>query len=306
MIAAPAPSLLATPAGPMEAAVAGSGPAVLALHGGMGGYDQSWLLAQALLQDTAAYRVIAVSRPGYLGTPLATGASLAGQADALAGLLDALCILDAVVVAVSAGGPFALELAARHPRRCRALILVSACTGRLTVPPSILSRMRSMRALARVPGLPALLRWQAVRNPARAAGRTISDPEVRDRTLADPVAGPLLRALQCSVFDRLARRLPGTVSDTLLFGGLPEEAVPQVRAPVLVVHGTADAIVPFAHAEAVRRTIPGADLLAIEGAGHVALFTHLDRIRKRARPFIVAADAPETPRAAPRPTPELL
>lgn len=288
MITLPRPSVIATAHGPVEAAVTGAGPALLALHGGMGGFDQSWLLARALAPVPERHRVVAVSRPGYLGTPLTVGAAPAAQADALAGLLDALSIPDAVVAAVSAGGPFALEFAARHPGRCRALILVSACTGRLAVPPHILSRLRAMRVLARIPGLPALLRWRAARDPVAAASRAIADPSLRDRTLADPVAGPLLRSLQRGVFDGLARRLPGTVSDTLLFAGLPEDAVPAVRVPTLVVHGTADEIVPFAHAQAVPRAVPGAELLAVDGGGHVALFTHLDRVRAGAGRFLAA------------------
>lgn len=83
--------------------MSGHGPAVLALHGAMGGYDQSAILAQALVPD--GHRVIAVSRPGYLGTPPAVGTTPEGQADALAALLDALGLADAAVVAVSGGCP---------------------------------------------------------------------------------------------------------------------------------------------------------------------------------------------------------
>src|SRR5206468_12640157 len=47
--------------------ITGHGPGVLVLHGGLGGFDQGSWIAHAL--DLRAHRVIAVSRPGYLGTP---------------------------------------------------------------------------------------------------------------------------------------------------------------------------------------------------------------------------------------------
>ena len=282
----PAPQLVQTAAGAIECAVAGDGVPVLAVHGGMGGHDQSWLLARALLPDISRHRVLAVSRPGYLGTPLALGATPDAQADAHLALLDALGVASAVVVAVSAGGPSALQFAARFPGRCRALILVSTCTGRLDTPPEILRRMGSMRLLARVPGLSALLKWRARRHPEAAAARAIRDPMLCERTLRHPEAGPLLRALQLSVFDHLAARLPGTINDIGQCAALDQLPSPAITVPTLIVHGEDDNVVPFAHARAVQRLAPGSDLMAIAGGEHVALFTHLDLVRETVRAFL--------------------
>jgi pimeloyl-ACP methyl ester carboxylesterase len=35
-----------------------------------------------------------------------------------------------------------------------------------------------------------------------------------------------------------------------------------------VIHGTADPLFPYGHAEALARGIPGAELLPLEGVGH--------------------------------------
>lgn len=72
----------------------------------------------------AGLRVIAVSRFGYLRTPLPADASAAAQADAHACVLDALGIRRAAVLGVSAGGPSALQFALRHPERTAALVLL--------------------------------------------------------------------------------------------------------------------------------------------------------------------------------------
>jgi 2-hydroxy-6-oxonona-2,4-dienedioate hydrolase len=60
--------LVDTPCGPIEYAEAGNGPPVLVIHGAGGGFDQGLELAQPLID--AGFRVIAVSRFGYLRTPM--------------------------------------------------------------------------------------------------------------------------------------------------------------------------------------------------------------------------------------------
>jgi len=111
--------------GPVEYDEAGTGVPVLVLHGTPGGSDQGLAAARALDLDA---RVIAPSRPGYLGTPVTTGRSPAEQADAMVRLLDALDVEDAVVLGTSGGGMAAVELAGRHPARVRGLVLWSAVT----------------------------------------------------------------------------------------------------------------------------------------------------------------------------------
>lgn len=281
-----APILVETNFGPVECRVQGEGPAILAIHGGMGGYDQSTLLARALAPDDASCRVIAVSRPGYLGTPLAVGRDPETQADALAALLDKLDVPLAAVVAVSAGGPSALQLAIRHRKRCRALVLVSACTGPLATPGRVLSRLKLMRNLASVPGLAAFLRRRVGRDPDRAARRSIPDEALRRSTLADPKAGPLLQALQSSVFDRLSMRLPGTRNDIERYRELAAIPFHRIEIPTLLVHGDSDEVVPSSHAAAAHSGIAGSELMSIGGAGHVALFTHLAQVRERSAPYL--------------------
>ncbi|MGO9891008.1 MAG: alpha/beta fold hydrolase [Solirubrobacteraceae bacterium] len=48
------------------------------------------------------------------------------------------------------------------------------------------------------------------------------------------------------------------------------ERVPlrSITAPTLIIHGTADPMFPLAHGEALAAEIPGARLLALDGAGH--------------------------------------
>ena len=79
--------LLTTSVGPVEYVEAGHGHPLLMLHGTPGGSDQA--LAAARVLEVEA-RVLAPSRPGYLGTPLSTGRTPSEQADAMIALLDEL------------------------------------------------------------------------------------------------------------------------------------------------------------------------------------------------------------------------
>lgn len=271
--------------GPVEHVSFGEGPALLALHGGMGGHDQSLILVRAILSDLAGHRVIALSRPGYLGTPQASGITPEVQADLYAALLDALGLEQAVVAAVSAGGPSAIQFALRHPERCTALILVSCCTGHLGVPEQMKRRLPVMRWFARLGWLSALMRWRVRRDPMKAASRAIVDPVPREATLTHPVAGPLMKALQQSPFTALGRRLPGTLNDMEQFERLTALPLDRITVPVLGIHGMADRIVPFEHGDRTRLA-PQGELMAIPGGEHVAIFTHLDDIRTRVERFL--------------------
>src|SRR4029453_8332240 len=111
-----------TPCGPIEYAQAGDGPPVLVVHGAGGGFDQAMFLAVPLFES--GLRVIAVSRFGYLRTPLPADPSATAQADAHACLLDALGIPRVAVLGASAGAPSSMQFALRHPERTAALVLL--------------------------------------------------------------------------------------------------------------------------------------------------------------------------------------
>ncbi|MGJ7459023.1 hypothetical protein ACR80S_03370 [Halomonas sp. MA07-2] len=69
-----------TPCGLIEYAVAGEGIPVLVVHGAGGGFDQGLDALEPLAGE--GLQLIAMSRFGYLRTPLPTDASAAAQADA--------------------------------------------------------------------------------------------------------------------------------------------------------------------------------------------------------------------------------
>ena len=110
------PRTVSTASGPVEYAERGEGEPILSIHGTLGGWDQGLVAGEYLRVN--GFRIIAPSRPGYLGTPLSTGRTFAQQGDALAALLDVLEIDRIIVFALSGGGPAGYELAVEAPRPC--------------------------------------------------------------------------------------------------------------------------------------------------------------------------------------------
>jgi len=115
--------VIQTPSGLIEYASVGDGYPVLMVHGAGGGYDQGLLLGEFLGDD---FRQIAISRFGYLRTPLPAEASPIAMADVYANLLDELNISKVAVFGISRGGPSSLQFALRYPDRCSALVMFSA------------------------------------------------------------------------------------------------------------------------------------------------------------------------------------
>ncbi len=113
--------------GPIEYVKKGSGPVILVLHGGLGGYDQGLVIGSPLLKE--GFTILAPSRPGYLRTPLSVGPLHEEQADAMISLLDTLGISQVSVLGFSDGAHVAFELALRYPHRILGIALNSISTA---------------------------------------------------------------------------------------------------------------------------------------------------------------------------------
>jgi pimeloyl-ACP methyl ester carboxylesterase len=276
------PKIVPTQAGPLEYVDTGKGPVVVALHGAMGGWDQSLILAQAAL--TGPHRILALSRPGYLGTPLRAGITPEEQADLFASLLDTLGVEKAAVIAISGGGPCALHFGLRHPRRCAGLVLISTCSGIIWEP--IPFAFHLMKALAHIPFLVRVMKRKALGNLEKSLARAIADAATRQRLLGEPEVMALYRALMESTFDRMAERIRGTNNDIRITRtrDYPLEAI---RVPCLIIHGTHDRVVSFdAHAKRFASRLPEVKLVAVAGGEHVTLFTHREQVRTEVAQFL--------------------
>lgn len=250
------------------------GPPVLVATGGGAGIDS--IHALPWLTD-AGYRVIAVSRPGYYGVPLAAAPSLTAQADLYAAVLATLDLSGPVhVFGLSAGGPTALHYAARHPSA--SLLLWCAVTGPYAPNPEALESAIAKVVLSSRGQ--ALLSWLLSRSARWLPRMTmaaflrteseLSAPEI-DAVVEQTLSVPAHR-------QRFRRFVDSTTPMTKLYTGMMDEVDKMDRdwsvdwasidAPTLAVASPVDRDVPIAHVERLREALPAAQILELRAGGH--------------------------------------
>ena len=280
-------SIALTACGPIEYALAGHGPPLLVIHGGMGGYDQALGLGDLVNRHAVdgGFMVVAPSRPGYLRTTVDVGLTPEEQADALAALLDHLHIAQVGVLAGSYGGPIAVQFALRHPHRMWGLVLLAAITQRCVVglqwPVSDRALLSPSGALF-VDFVHWLLYLRARSRPTelvrffmtRMTAPSVSAREI-DRRIALLNQFPdQVRALQqmfCSMTP-MSLQMAGSLNDEKQIACLPAYPLEDIQAPTLWLHGRDDCVGPgFAGAESAAGRIPGSKFLVVEQCGHFML-----------------------------------
>jgi pimeloyl-ACP methyl ester carboxylesterase len=206
----------------------------------------------AVLRDQ--YRCIAWDERGHGGTGQVRELSpftYWDSAEDLAHLLGHLGVASAILVGMSQGGFLSLRCALKYPALVRALVLIDTQAG-----PEDRTQLMGNRALA-------------------------------DFWLAN---GPSDALLDNAERVLLGENWPGAAAwrekwwhfqprhflECLTTLGEREDLTDRlrdIRAPALVIHGTADVAIPVARAEALAHGL-NADLRLIEGAGHAANLTH--------------------------------
>jgi pimeloyl-ACP methyl ester carboxylesterase len=255
-----------TPCGPIEYAEAGSGLPLLVVHGAGGGFDQGLDFAGSL--PRRGFRVIAVSRFGYLRTPLPDDASPIAQADAHACLLDTLGIERTAIMGGSAGAPSAMQFAIRHPDRCSALVLLVPLAGKpsgASMPPVAPSTSRE-RTLMRIVGSDFAF-WLTAKLSPELVIRTIlaTPPEVLhaasrgEKARIDRIVSHVLP---------IRHRWRGISNDSRIAASLPPYPLDQVTAPTLVMSARDDLYGTYANAEYVASRIAGARFVGYASGGH--------------------------------------
>ncbi len=255
-----------TPFGAVEYAIQGEGPPVLVIHGAGGGFDQGLLLAEAVGGE--GFRWIAVSRFGYLNSPLPEDVSTEAQADALAGLLTQLGIERVDVLAMSGGTPPALQLAANHPERVDALVLLSPAPftpfggeveGR-PIPTSFYTALVGSDVVY----------WILQR---LAPGTLKSAFDARPELMVEEEDRAFAKRL-VETFQPASARRAGIENEGAAVDPDAVYELEAIRAPVWVVHAADDRLNPVAVGEAIAGRIAGAQFTRYETGGHLLLGHH--------------------------------
>lgn len=234
------------------------------------------------LADTGRFVIRYDNRDVGRSTVYAPGTSnymVADLAEDAVGVLDAYGVQRAHLVGMSLGGMIAQVIAVNHPQRVQTMTLIAS---------SLYGSDENHR------GLPPMDE-RILAYHAQGASLDWTDTEAVARYL---VEGSALLCGPAHVFEeerayrqvtaeiKRAKQLLSMFNHALLRGDDGFEGMQaKITAPTLVIHGTHDTVLPFAHATALTESIPGAELLTLEGTGHEihaddwatiirAIFTH--------------------------------
>jgi pimeloyl-ACP methyl ester carboxylesterase len=227
---------------------AGSGPALLLLHG--------WGATKELMAPIAArlpgFRAVIPDLPGFgaTGAPPAAWGPDEYAAWVLA-LLDRLGVAAADVVGHSNGGRIAIALTVAHPERVRRLVLTDSAGIRPRHGVRHAWRVRTFKLLRAAGGWPWLP--GALRRGAEARAQRRGSPDYR--AASGTVRSSMVRLVNADLRPQLAR----------------------ITKPTLLIWGDRDTETPAADGRVMERLIPDAGLVLFEGAGHFAYAEQVDR-----------------------------
>ena len=250
--------------------VQGSGEPLLMIQG-LGYGRTGWGPAPSLL--ARRFKVVTPDNRGFGESEISPGpyttAQLAGDAVAL---LDTLEIDRAHVLGISLGGMIAQELVLAASERVCKLVLCSTTPGG---PDSVPMPQQTVALMGRQPKIdPREAMVMFVKNALS------SEPPAGlvDEIVAYRMANPPDPAGWC------AQASAGAAHDALARLG-------DIRAPTLVVHGTADQMLDASNGELVASRIPGARLELLDGVGHLFFWEQPERVAELVAEHVAATRA---------------
>jgi YbgC/YbaW family acyl-CoA thioester hydrolase len=222
------------------------GHVVVLLHG----YPFDRTMWRDQLLGIQGHRVLAPDLRGFGATERGDGSLGVGDyADDVAALLDTLGIQRAVIVGLSMGGYVALAFAERHRERLAGLVLMDT----KATPDDAAGRQGRDDAIATITAEGTAKPIAGMMEKLFAAD---TPAEVRERVLA-----MMQRATPSAMIGALTAMRDRPDRATLL----PRLA----EVPALVLVGSEDRLTPPDANRFIAETLPGAEFVLVEGAGHL-------------------------------------
>src|SRR3972149_5595152 len=218
---------------------------------GLGANATSWAMQLPAFRRESAVGAFDTRGSGRTDKPKSPY-TMPQMADDAVALLDYLGIASAHVFGMSMGGMIAQEMALRHPRRVRALVLGGTMAGG---PNAVMAGPQLIQKWVSTALLPL---EQAIENGLRFLYSEEFIERNRERLLAP--------ALQPAPPQPPPAAPPRQATAVVHFN--PLQRLADIKAPTLIISGTADQIVPPENSRILAERIPSARLVELEGAGH--------------------------------------
>jgi pimeloyl-ACP methyl ester carboxylesterase len=246
------------------------------------GTPQSHLLYDAWVEDAQSrgIRLITYERPGYGASMVLRGRKVAGAADDVAAIANALGLKRLSVWGISGGGPHALACAALLPGL---VVAAAVLASPAPYPAEGLDYFDGM-------GETNIVETQAALK-SRAACEQIVETEASELLRADdatlvqafhsllcPVDAAVLTQgfahfVVRSVREGIGERRDGWVDDAMAFVTPWGFELSQIQIPVLLMHGGQDQMVPFSHGKWLASKITSVEARLLPEDGHLTLST---------------------------------
>ena len=262
---------------------AGSGPALLLLHG-IANSSDTWARVAPLLSEH--YTVIAPDLLGHGESATPRGDySLGAHASGARDVVTALGYEHVTVVGHSLGGGVAMQYAYQFPERTERLVLVSS--GGLGRDVHVLLRAASLPFSDYV--LPALTSQRLV-----GLGRDLGGLLAKVGLRPSGDLGVLARGFAELDSTGSRQAFLHTLRSVVEPGGQRVSAHDRLaladRMPSLIVWGDHDSIIPVAHGIAAHEAMPGSRLVRFEDAGHMPQEDHPHRFAAVLGEFCAATE----------------
>jgi pimeloyl-ACP methyl ester carboxylesterase len=229
------------------------GPVLVLIHGA-GGSRLHW---PPQMRRLSVVTVHTLDLPGHGRSEGSGCETIAGYVAAVTAFLDHCAVDSAVVIGHSMGGAVAQELALSEPDYVSSLVLIG--TGaRLRVDPGILEAIE--HDFENAVDIVTQYAWSPDTDAALK--------ELGRRALSDTGSQVLLGDfLACDRFDVMNR-------------------LGAIEVPALVIGGSADRLTPLTYSRFLSEQIPHAQLVVVEGAGHMVMLEQPETVGDAVEAFV--------------------
>ena len=251
-----------------ERGAEGAKTAIVLLHGLL--FDGGMWNGQ-VAPLAALGRVVVIDGPGHGRSEPAPRFLLEDHADALFDAFGELGISRAVLLGLSWGGMVAIRMALQHPEHVAGLAVLDASAHPDTLANRL--RYRAFIAMHRRVGFPRSLFDRELAPRLFSDRFATTHPEVLDaayrRTMGFERAGLARAAIAVVIHGKDVRPLLGAI-----------------RAPTIVMCGSEDRSTPPSHSREIAQAIAGAELVVLDGLGHMSAIEDPGAVNASLLPFV--------------------
>jgi pimeloyl-ACP methyl ester carboxylesterase len=241
-------------------------PTLVFLHG-IGGRASGWAAIQQACAQ-AGYASVAWDMPGYGDSPMIEPCTFDGLADALAAMMDAQKLQQAVLVGHSLGGMVALQMWVRHPERVAGLVLAASSPGFGQGSGDFQQAFIAQR-------LAPLEAGQSMAEVAQTLVPTM---------VAPGYDGPGLARAKACMGSITPAAYKAALSALVQFE--QRSALPTITVPTLCIAAEHDRTAAPTVVQRMAEKIPHAQYLCLPGVGHLLTFEQPDSFAHALLPFL--------------------